>query len=240
MLRLLIVLLVLSGLVAFALQNMIPTLPIVFLGLQTPPLPLALWILIALTAGALTTIAISSLLGLSRYFARETGRRSVKADSRRSSFRTSASNFQDRSQERRSTQSKTQSSPRSQTPEDQEFFGDDDEDFLEDDFRDEEADPPPNRRTVTNSAPKATPEPSTYSYSAGSSVTTGAGRKEAVYDAEYKVIIPPYRVTEEPFSPPPNQPAQSPPQTEPQPDSWNDWDDWDREFEDDEERDRKR
>ncbi|MBW4658714.1 MAG: hypothetical protein KME15_08570 [Drouetiella hepatica Uher 2000/2452] len=64
--RIVPVLLILGGLVMFALQNMSPALPLVILGTATQPLPLALWIGGAIASGAVTTLLISGLSGLGR------------------------------------------------------------------------------------------------------------------------------------------------------------------------------
>ena len=64
--RIVPVLLILGGLVLFALQNMSPALPLVILGTATQPLPLALWIGGAIASGAATTLLISALSGLGR------------------------------------------------------------------------------------------------------------------------------------------------------------------------------
>ena len=67
--RLFLPLLILVGLALFALQNWSPVLPIVVAGLNTQALPLALWMLTAIAAGAATTVAVSSLFSLSRFTA---------------------------------------------------------------------------------------------------------------------------------------------------------------------------
>jgi hypothetical protein len=61
--RIVPVLLILGGLVLFALQNMSPALPLVILGAATQPFPLALWIGGAIASGAMTTLLISGLAG---------------------------------------------------------------------------------------------------------------------------------------------------------------------------------
>ncbi len=50
-----------GGLTLFALQNWSPSLSLVFLGLPTPPLPLAVWILLGLAAGVMTGLSIAAL-----------------------------------------------------------------------------------------------------------------------------------------------------------------------------------
>jgi|GEM_PF-452360 len=67
--RLFLPLLILVGLALFALQNWSPVLPLVIAGLSTQALPLALWMLTAIAAGAATTVAVSSLFSLSRFAA---------------------------------------------------------------------------------------------------------------------------------------------------------------------------
>ena len=67
--RLFLPLLILVGLALFALQNWSPVLPIVVAGIPTQALPLAIWMLAAIAAGAATTVAVSSLLSLSRFTA---------------------------------------------------------------------------------------------------------------------------------------------------------------------------
>ncbi|MBO1349614.1 MAG: hypothetical protein EBE86_020565 [Hormoscilla sp. GUM202] len=51
-----------GGLTLFALQNWSPSLSLVFLGMPTPPLPLAVWILLGLAAGVMTGLSIAALL----------------------------------------------------------------------------------------------------------------------------------------------------------------------------------
>jgi hypothetical protein len=64
--RLLLPLLILAGLALFALQNWSLALPLVIAGFRTQALPLAIWMLVAIGAGAATTVAVSSLFSLTR------------------------------------------------------------------------------------------------------------------------------------------------------------------------------
>lgn len=84
------------------------------------------------------------------------------------------------------------------------------------------------RRTEFESrqTPKSTQQSgSVYSYSYRDPQDTPSGRKtNEVYDAEYRVIIPPYTPTPEPSSPPP--PSSSQPSSKPVTDTTAD-DDWD-------------
>ncbi len=64
MFRLALLILTLAALVIFALQNVAPVLPLVVLGMQTQALPLAVWVVVAIAAGAVTTILLALLLRL--------------------------------------------------------------------------------------------------------------------------------------------------------------------------------
>jgi uncharacterized integral membrane protein len=64
MIRVVILLLIVAGLVIFALQNLAP-IPLVVLGIRLT-LPLAAWVLGAMAAGALTTLLLSGFSSLSR------------------------------------------------------------------------------------------------------------------------------------------------------------------------------
>jgi uncharacterized integral membrane protein len=67
--RMFIPLLILAGLALFALQNSSPVLPLVVLGFRTQALPLSIWMLGAIVAGAATTIAVSTLFSLTNFTA---------------------------------------------------------------------------------------------------------------------------------------------------------------------------
>lgn len=66
--RLTLLVTVLGGLTLLLVQNWSPVLPLVFLGMRSQPLPLALWILFSTAAGAGTSLLITSLFKLSNYF----------------------------------------------------------------------------------------------------------------------------------------------------------------------------
>lgn len=59
--RLVIALLIVCGLVTFALQNTSPSIPLVFLGIRTVALPLGVWLSGAIALGGLTTLLLSGL-----------------------------------------------------------------------------------------------------------------------------------------------------------------------------------
>ncbi|MEM7714165.1 MAG: LapA family protein, partial [Cyanobacteria bacterium P01_A01_bin.68] len=63
--RLIFLVTVLGGLMLLLAQNWSPAVPLVFLGLQTRPISLAVWMLLSTAAGVFTSLSISSLLKLS-------------------------------------------------------------------------------------------------------------------------------------------------------------------------------
>lgn len=212
MFRIVLLLIIFGGLTLFALQNTSLALPLVFLGMQTQPLPLSLWILMAVAAGALTNGAIAALLRISGALPPTSPRRPSGSSSR--GFRRPSSSS---SRAGQSPPDRPSSSPRTPDPaaRDDRYFAEDEEDFLDDE-------PQAKSRQQTVSPPSS----SSYSFSPKNSTSSGVGRPEAVYDAEFKVIIPPYRM--------PNEPDYVPPATtRSTPNADSDWDDWDEEFGDD-------
>jgi len=81
--RLLILLGVIGGLAVFAQSNWSSVLSVTFLGLQTPALPLSLWVLGAIAIGVLTQWAISLLLQLASYATA----RKIRREARKQAFR---------------------------------------------------------------------------------------------------------------------------------------------------------
>lgn len=82
----LIFLLAIAGIMTlFTLQNLTPVLPLVFLGSPTLALPLSWWVLGAIAAGALTTLTITFLVGLSNFLSGQVVRSQVRSSARRNS-----------------------------------------------------------------------------------------------------------------------------------------------------------
>ncbi|MBD2454667.1 LapA family protein [Nostoc sp. FACHB-87] len=220
-LRLILLVAILGGLTLLLVQNWSPAISLVFLGVRTQPLPLAMWILFITTAGALTSVLITTLFKLSSYFV---GQSQPAPKSRVTPRRVTTP----RREEPQSQPYTPPSSSRSNQAADSEEFDDwetsnnnDDWDFAE---KSEPA-PPPRAKTQPErdfEPEERQPEPktasksgSTYSYSYREPKNTAAGKTESVYDADYRVIIPPYK------------------QPEDEPKNTNDDDDWSF-FEDDE------
>ncbi len=199
--RLILLVAVLGGLTLLLVQNWSPVLSLVFLGMKSKPIPLAIWILFSTAAGGLTTVFVTSLFNLSNYF---TGQRRNPLRERASSTRTSQT--QTRREEPTpppspsSSGSKTESTRSSDTSDDdwETDNSADDWDFEE---KKEAAIPNPQNTQVRDSntyerqqEPKSSSKSdSVYSYSYREPKNSGVGKTESVYDADYRVIIPPYQ-----------------------------------------------
>jgi hypothetical protein len=200
--RLILLVAVLGGLTLLLAQNWSPVLPLVFLGIRTQPLPLAMWILFSTTAGALTSVFISSLFNFSTYLARQ------QRPNRPKSAAASPGNKQTRREETFSRPPVNPPPPANTTDSRSIDEGDDwdtnnnttDNDW---DFE-EKSDVAPNPRSENiqdrdqsyerQQQPKTTSQSgSVYSYSYRQPKNSGVGKTESVYDADYRVIIPPYQ-----------------------------------------------
>ncbi|HEY9802477.1 MAG TPA: hypothetical protein V6D25_19100 [Leptolyngbyaceae cyanobacterium] len=196
--RLTLLVAVLGGLTLLLVQNLSPALPLVFLGMRSQPLPLAMWILFSTAAGAGTSLLITSLFRLSSYFGGQPRQVPPKSTTSRRSTANRKEEFTP--------------PPPSKEPANKANYASSDEfddwetNSADDDWDIEEK---PREATTNNSQsdsfadsstyerpqqPKSgTKSGSTYSYSYREPKNTAAGRTESVYDADYRVIIPPYQ-----------------------------------------------
>lgn len=159
-------------------QNLSPALPLVFLGARTIPLPLALWILFSTAAGGATTVLISILFKLISY-PTVTIPKTPTANSQRPPVTPRS--------ESKSADRPT-SSAREYTSNSE--FDDWETDNNEDIDWDETEQPRTNDRPKT---PNSSSSSGSYSYSYKEPKNTAAGKTESVYDADYRVIIPPHQ-----------------------------------------------
>ncbi|PPS44749.1 LapA family protein [Chroococcidiopsis sp. TS-821] len=197
-LRLLLLLVVLGGLSLLLLQNWSPVLPLVFLGGRSLALPLAVWILLSIAAGALSALLIAGLFKMSNYFAQSQVKRRSIGD--RTPPRPNQRTVK---QEYTTAASATYSSAAASTT------SDPIDDWSSDNTKDEDWDfeenptPPGNFRpesTINDSktyefspdSSKTNPSSSVYSYSSSEPRNTSVGKTESIYDADYRVITPPY------------------------------------------------
>ena len=196
LIRLIILVMLLGGLALLIAQNFSPTLPLIFLGVRTQPFPLAMWILFSVVAGAVTSLFVGSLFSLSSYFTLD------KPTSKSPSSRTGAS----RQQEPTPRPSSGRNEDRSNIDDWDIDKSSDDWDF--DEPAKEKSTPRPQTTQVREThSDQSQQEPKTssksdsgYSYSYREPKNSGVGKTESIYDADYRVIIPPYQP--EPSNPP--------------------------------------
>ncbi len=185
--QIILLLAILGGLALLLVQNWSPVLPLVFLGLTTPALPLAVWIVISLAAGGGTSLAIASLFNLANYFAqpKPSKKRQVKPPPRPQA---SSNTF---------TKQPIQDSSNSTDEWLENPINDEDWQY-EDNSQDSEnnnADsyPQDSRSYEVSSEPKSSKrQGSVYSYSYREP-DSGERKTESVYDADYRVLTPPYK-----------------------------------------------
>lgn len=198
MIRIVLLLLLLGGLTLFALQNWSPVLPMVFLGIKTASLPLAMWILFAIAAGLVSSWLMATLFQLSNYLSVQQLRSRIRELEAGKSARPSG-------------QSRINTEPTPSAVNEDDLF--DDEFFEDDEDREEPIYKTPNYQDYTPSSssydlpqePKTQSQSgSVYSYSFRDRGDTGVGKTESiynktesVYDADYRVISPPLRKLED-------------------------------------------
>ncbi len=210
---------ILSVLVLFIQQNWSPSLTLVFLGNTSRSAPMALWMLGAVLLGAVTTLVMSVLLRAASYQLAQqyddTDEPAPPPRPRAQPYTSdeeeswaeedwledldAQSDAQDVSRRREygQTQDRPQDVSRHQvrdrppvTPQDEERDTSDPSDAT---LRSSKESPKTFRDYERIQQPqRATQDGSAYSYSYRESGRSEAGRKDAVYDAEFRVLIPPY------------------------------------------------
>ncbi|MBO3464326.1 LapA family protein [Aetokthonos hydrillicola] len=198
--RLMLLVAVLGALALLLLQNWSPALSLVFLGMRSQQLPLAMWILFSSAAGAVTSLAIASLLNLSSFFAGQKQRTPLKSPP---NYKNATAN-RTSSQETTSRKQPSPSTTREEQPRTNEAFDDWDTDSSSnDDWDFDENTSTQNSRNTQFQGSKTyerQQEPTTssqsgsvYSYSYQQPKNSGVGKTESVYDADYRVIVPPHQ-----------------------------------------------
>ena len=178
--RLILLLGIAATLLLFALQNWTPSMQLVFLGMRSPAFPLALWVLGAIAAGIFTTLTIAGLFRLTGFTAQRQvrGRRPASA----------TQNFSDRDSYQAPRETNTQSTAWQAKPSSASATRDKDDSDWEDDasdwFDDEAGDRPKSwepetQRRTDSEAPKTRSD--------------SGVNPESVVDADFRVIVPPYR-----------------------------------------------
>ncbi len=199
--------LVIGGLALFVVDNWLPVLPLVFLGMKTPPLPLALWIVGAVGAGVLTSIS----LRLPNYLAWRYSRRNSEPPddeplfseySRRESYQTQTR--QDKTRERPASKQKSKDDTSSDWEESssKEWHFEEDQNSdrvssgrqgVKQDSTSHTTKGDPTSDDLSEEPETSDQSDSVYSYSYRKPGNSGVGKSETVYDAKYRVINPPYK-----------------------------------------------
>ena len=175
--RLIILVTAIVGLIIILVQNLSSSLPLMFLGMRTQALPLALWILLSITAGIFTSLIIIKLLK----FATDLNLQAQPSIPK--SIPTSP-------RVRENTPPPKSPPPTVSQADDE--FDDWDTNRNQDDWDDSETS---ESAQATSTSPQTSNSraSSVYSYSSQSPKNTAVGKTESVYDADYRVIIPPYQ-----------------------------------------------
>ncbi len=200
--RLILLLAVILILTILLVQNWSPVLSLVFLGMKTQPLPLAIWIILSITTGALTSWLIATLHQLSNYL----GSQKQPTPSPRS-YRAPRVQ-QDTRQEATFNTANVPKTPRKQDSKTQ-VIEDDWDTYTSEDWDFDELAANQSTQSSQNKSrreprdyerPQQSTKPansnqsdSVYSYSSREPKNTGVGKTESVYDADYRVIVPPYQ-----------------------------------------------
>lgn len=198
--RIVLLLAVVAVLAAFALSNLSPLLSLGFLGMKTIPLPLAAWIGIAIAAGALTSFVLQLLNALPRGYSNRRIEDVRDVPPRNRSF------YRD-SPEPEAPKPETPYTPPPPEPQSRRAESDWEEQISEDwEFEEQPAASRSQRRDVEREPQSDRPsydipkEPTTrsqtgsvYSFGYRNPSDSGAGKTEAVYDANYRVIMPPFK-----------------------------------------------
>ena len=266
--RFFLLLVLLGGLTVLLVQNWTPVLSLVFLGGQTQALPLSIWILFSVAAGAITSIFIASCFQIASYFAqprpKKQRRRAAKTSTRFATEEKNTNKTPDPPKTSNYSYTAASSSRQTQTSVQEDADGwdaaaNDDWDFTEDTQstsqdtdrkeytdrvaadrkrsstgrdeweyvpQDTEQQPQDRQKNYTsdetnrpdnnepNEPRSSDRSDSVYSYSAREPKNSGVGRTESVYDAEYRVLTPPYKQ---------QNPSPPPPSSRPQNNDDNDW-----------------
>jgi hypothetical protein len=190
--RLILLVVVLGGLTLLLVQNFSPALPLVFLGMRTQPLPLALWILFSITAGGLTSFFIATLFKFTNYFTPQVSSSKSTTTAPRVKTTSREETIPPPSSPRRPVNKADYATSKE--------FDDWETDANQgDDWDVEEPQQTPSPKTYPDEQARkqgsknGSQSDSVYSYSSQEPKNTGVGKTESIYDADYRVIIPPYQ-----------------------------------------------
>ncbi|OIP69199.1 MAG: hypothetical protein AUK43_13460 [Oscillatoriales cyanobacterium CG2_30_40_61] len=196
--QLISLLILVGGLAIFTIQNLSPSLSLIFLGNQLPTLPLSVWILIAIAAGILTYVIIHNLFQIDHQKVKPVSASKSSSETvtkppldpvNQSSWGYTPEPVQPTPEQVYTASGSV--SPSEPEPRRSRFADDDDWETEVKPF-----DPSwggEDRDTGEKPAQTATESDSSYAYSYEDrdSSSTGVGKVETVYDADYRIITPP-------------------------------------------------
>jgi hypothetical protein len=196
--QLISLLILVGGLAIFTIQNLSPSLPLIFLGNQLPTLPISVWILIAIAAGILTYLIIHNLFQINHQKVKpfspsktspETVAKPPLDPVNQSSWGYTPEPVEPTPEAVYTAHSSV--SPSEPEPRRSRFADDDDwekevKTFVPALEREGSETPEKSPQTATDSDSSYA-----YSYEDRDSSSTGVGKVETVYDADYRIITPP-------------------------------------------------
>lgn len=199
--RIVLLLMALGGLTIFVLQNSV-SLRLVFLGIKTQALPLGFWMLAAVAAGVLTALAVAWLLqiintwGNAKLLSRIRQLEAEKGSYQGQSREPASSTYQTYSYSpaSSSTASTSNSSPTDSRSNEKWEEEDEEEDTNYGNSGSSVSGDVSDRNYEVKQEPTTSYRSgSVYSYGYKNPSDSAVGRTESVYDAEYRVITPPFR-----------------------------------------------
>ncbi len=195
--RLFLLVAVLGSLTLLLVQNWSPVIPLVFLGMRTKPLPLAMWILFSITAGAFTSLLIASLFKLSTYFVGPQRQTPLKSPANYKSTANRTRREEPIPRKEAPPSTNREAEPRTSKALDDWETNSSNDDW---DFDENSTPSPQNTKVKDSNTYERQQEPtagsksgSVYSYSYQEPKNSGVGKTESVYDADYRVIVPPHQ-----------------------------------------------
>ncbi len=217
LMRIVLLVVVVGGLTLFAFSNSLPTLSLVFLGMRLPALSLAAWIGIAIAAGAVTSFFLQTLSyvqtgGSPRRFEQPDEVPPRTRSPRRETPQTPEP------EPRTSYTPPPPPPPPPKAPKSRDETDWEDRNDQDWDFEEEPVAPKFSQQEFNREPPPATPQPErtnfeaqqepkasnqtgsvySYSYREQDKKQSGVGKTDAVYDANFRVITPPYKAPSEP------------------------------------------
>jgi uncharacterized integral membrane protein len=197
--RLILLVAILGALTLLLTQNWLPVIALRFLGMQTQALPLAMWMLLATTAGALTSLFITSLLRVSNYLVGQ--KRQTRFKSAAASPRTKTTYKKQPTPPPASQSPPASKAENTSSDEFDDWTNSQDDDWDVEEKTREEFNSRQQTEEFSGSQtyerqqkPQSSSQSgSVYSYNYREPKNTAVGKTESVYDADYRVIIPPYQ-----------------------------------------------